>query len=208
VLANLATIARLRGDVDRADRLLRESRALFAELGDERGDASALARCGYFELELGDVDEARACLEQSLEIRQRLHDRRAVGLTLSGLGLVETVAGDYRRAESRLVEAREIFRRAGDRWGLAHALWRTADLARARSRLDDAWTALTEARQVLDVTQRHRWLGHTDAALAEVAALRGDRTLALDLFASAREQYATARDAGGVATVERRLSAL
>jgi len=208
VLANLATIARLRRDVDRADRLLRESRALFAELGDDRGDASALGRRGFFELELGDVDEARACLERSLEIRRRLHDRRAVGLTLSGLGLVETVAGDHARAELRLAEAREIFRRAGDRWGLAHALWRTADLERARDRLDDAWAALTEARQVLDVTQRHRWLGHTDAALAEIAVLRGERALAADLFASARERYATAQDAGGVATVEQRLSAL
>ena len=70
------------------------------------------------------------------------------------------------------------------------------------------WAALAEARQVLDVTQRHRWLGHTDAALAEIAALRGERALAADLFASARERYATAQDAGGVATVEQRLSAL
>jgi predicted ATPase len=208
VLANLATIARLRGDIDRADRLLTEGRTQFTELGDERGQASVLARRGYFELELGDIDEARALLEQSLEIRRGLHERRGVGLSLSGLGLVETMAGDYERAELRLVEAREIFRRAGDRWGLTNALWRTAELARARGNLDEAWTALKEARDVVDVTQRRRWLGHTDAALAEVAALRGERALALDLFASAREQYAEAQDADGIAAVDQRLAGL
>jgi predicted ATPase len=208
VLANLATIARLRDDVDRADRLLREGTAVFAELGDDRGAASAHARRGYFELELGDVGEARASLEHSLEILRRLRERRAVGLVLSGLGLVETVAGNHEQADLRLGEARDIFRRAGDPWGLANALWRTAELARARGRLEEAWTALVEARHVLGVTQRRRWLGHTDAALAEVAALRGERALALELFASAEEQYAAAQDANGVATVEQRRAAM
>src|SRR5581483_2646646 len=44
VLASRATIARLRGDLDRAGALLDESRRQFADLGDERGQASALAR--------------------------------------------------------------------------------------------------------------------------------------------------------------------
>src|SRR5581483_10058272 len=208
VLASRATIARLRGDLDRAGALLDESRRQFADLGDERGQASALARRGYFELGLGNVDEARTYLDQSLEIRRRLSDRRGVGLSLSGLGLVETVSGDHARADARLGEAREIFRRAGDPWGLANALWRTAELARARGRLDDAWSALQEAGHVLGVTQRRRWLGHNDAALAEVAALRGDRALALGLFATAREHYTATEDADGLAAVEQRLAAL
>ena len=208
VLANEATIARLRGDRDRAAALLDESWQQFTELGDERGQASVLARRGYFELGLGNVGEARTCLDRSLEILRRLSERRGVGLSLSGLGLVATVSGDLERAELRLAEARDIFRRAGDPWGLANALWRTAEVARARARLDDAWTALQEARHVLGVTQRPRWLAHTDAALAEVAALRGDRALALDLFAAAREAYVSAQDAEGITAVEQRLAGL
>ena len=75
-------------------------------------------------------------------LRRRLNDRRGLGLVLAGLGLIDTTAGDHESAERHLAEARQIFRRAGDRWGLASTLWRTADLAFARGRLDDAESAL------------------------------------------------------------------
>jgi tetratricopeptide (TPR) repeat protein len=206
VLANQATIARLRGDVDRARALLDASAARFDDLGDQRGEASVLARRAFLQLEEGDVEGARSCLEHALGIRSNLNDRRGVGLALTGLGLVDTVAGDFERAERELTEACELFRRAGDRWGLSSSLWRVADLARVRGRLDDAWAALEDARRVVSETGRHRWLGHTDAALAEVALLKGDRELALSLLATARDEYAAAKDEHGVAVVEHRLS--
>ena len=89
-------------------------------------------------------------------------------------------SGDYSRAEQPLSEARELFRRAGDRWGLVSALWRTADLAIARGRLDDADAALQEARAVVGETERQGWIAVTVATLAEVAQLRGDAGRAAD----------------------------
>src|SRR6201999_4048788 len=102
----------------------------------------------------------------------RQRDRRGLGLVLSGLGLIDTLAGDHRGAESHLAEARDIFRRARERWGLASALWRTADLALERDRLDDADAALHEALAVLVATGRERWIAHTLLGLAEVAHRR------------------------------------
>ena len=177
VLANQASIARLRDDPTRAEALLDESAAQFDELQDERGAASVAVRRAYLELSKGSTDAARALLERALEIRTAQSDRRGVGLVLSGLGLVETIAGNDDEAERLLADARALFRRAGDRWGLASTLWRTGELWRAQDRLDEAWTALQEARQVLVETNRERWLGHADAALAEVASLR-ERTRA------------------------------
>jgi hypothetical protein len=127
---------------------------------------------------------------------------------LTGLGLIDTQVGDYPSAALRLAEGRELFRRAGDRWGLASALWRTADLALARGSLDDAEAALLEARAVLGATQRQRWIGNTLAGLAEVAVLRGDGDRAAELFAEARERYASCDDALGVADVAQRLREL
>jgi hypothetical protein len=100
-----------------------------------------------------------------------------------------------------------MFRRAGDRWGLAGTLWRTADLAFACGRLDDAEAALREARTVLVTTGRERWIATTLAGLAEVAMLRDDRQRACALFADARNRYAASGDALGVAEVESRLRA-
>ncbi|HUK96312.1 MAG TPA: AAA family ATPase [Gaiellaceae bacterium] len=208
VLANRASIARMRGDFDSAERLLAECTQHFDALDDDHGRASALVRTAYLRLAEGDVDAARMRLERALEIRTSLNERREVGLVLSGLGLVETIAGNFDAAEVRLGDARQLFRRAGDRWGLASSLWRTAELWRAEGRLDDAWSALQEAREILTATNRPRWIGHAEAALAEVASLRGDREQAASLFASALEQYRVSHDTLGQAAVERQLEAL
>jgi tetratricopeptide (TPR) repeat protein len=137
-----------------------------------------------------------------------LHDRRGVGLVLAGLGLIDTTAGEYEQAERHLGEARDIFRRAGDRWGLASTLWRTADLAFDRDRLDEAAAALEEARVVLGETQRERWIAHTLAGLAEIAALRGETDRAVELFRDVLARYAASDDEPGIASVEARLDAL
>jgi ATP/maltotriose-dependent transcriptional regulator MalT len=122
--------------------------------------------------------------------------------------LVEIVAGRHSAAERHLGEARDVFRRAGDRWGLAAALWRSADLAIVRGNLDDAEAYLTEAYEVLRETQRDRWLGNTLLGLAEVAALRGDLGRASDLLTEARERHVARADGQGVATVEARIAEL
>ena len=135
VLANLAAIARARGELARARALLDEAAERFAQADDERGEADVIVRRGYLELAEGSLPEARACLERALLLRRQLNDRRGLGLVLAGLGLIDTTAGDYESAERHLAEARDIFRRAGDRWGLASTLWRTADLAIERGSL-------------------------------------------------------------------------
>jgi hypothetical protein len=122
--------------------------------------------------------------------------------------LIETTAGDYDVAEQYLSEARDIFRRAGDRWGIASTLWRTADLAIARDKLDDAQAALEEAHAVVRETQRERWIANTLTGLAEVATLRGDVEGAAVLLADARDRYAARDDALGVASVDERLAQL
>ena len=123
-------------------------------------------------------------------------------MALGGLGLIAILEGDHELAETQLAEAREIFRRAGDRWGLVSSLWRTADLALARGRLGDADAVLKEARAVVGETERRGWIDVTVAMQAEVAKLQGDDTRAAALFAQAREGYAAAADAAGVAAVD------
>jgi predicted ATPase len=207
-LANRASIARARGDFDRARQLLEESAARFAISGDEVGTAAVLLRRAYLEFARGALPAARALLHEALDLRRAHGDRRGVGLVLAGLGFIDTAAGEYRSAELHLAEAYDIFRRAGDRWGLASTLWRAADLAFARGNLDEAEAALDEARWVLEVTERDRWIANTLAGLAEVALLRGDADRARTLLYEARERYAARDDTSGVADVDERLAGL
>jgi tetratricopeptide (TPR) repeat protein len=205
VLANQATIARVRGEPARAWTLLEDAHERFAAANDVRGQADVLVRRAYLELSTGSPDAAREQLERALELRRAMRDRRGVGMALSSLGLVETVSGDYERAEQPLAEARELFRRAGDRWGLVSSLWRTADLEIARGRLDRAEQALEEARAVVGVTDRQGWIAVTIATLAEVAQLRGDDARASSLSEQARKRYLAGGDEAGATAIVARM---
>ncbi|HWW90217.1 MAG TPA: hypothetical protein VNY35_05490 [Solirubrobacteraceae bacterium] len=208
VLANQATIARVREQLGRARELLDEAGERFAQAEDERGQADVLVRRAYLELAEGSPDTARECLERALRLRRGMRDRRGVGMTLLAVGLVETVSGDYQRAEKPLSEARQLFRRAGDRWGLVSALWRTADLAIVRTHLDEADAALQEARAVVGETERQGWIAVTVATLGEVAQLRGESGRGQELFEQAREHYLAGGSDAGVAAMDARLQRL
>jgi predicted ATPase len=208
VLANQATIARLRGQLDRAGTLLGEAAERFARANDERGQADVLVRRAYLALAQASPQAARECLERSLELRRALRDRRGVGMALSAVGFVETVSGEYDRAEQPLAEARDLFRRAGDRWGLVSALWRTADLAIARERLAEAEAALEEARAVVGATDRQGWIAVTVAMLAEVAQLRGEHDREASLLEQAREHYLAGGEQAGVTAMQARMQSL
>jgi predicted ATPase len=207
-LANQAVIARERGDLACARRLLEDAGERFRRLGDERGQADVHVRLAYLALAEGSSEDARSCLERALASRRRLRDRRGVGMALSGLGLVDTVAGDYERAERELAEARELFRRAADRWGLTGALWNTADLEIARGELEAADAALEEAQAVAAETGRDRWVTQTIARLADTAILRGDLQRAEALLTEAHDLYASTHDEIGAAEVAARLKTL
>ena len=162
----------------------------------------------YLELAEGRIDPARECLDHALRLRRAMRDRRGVGMALLAVALVETVSGEYAAAAQPLAEARRLFRRAGDRWGLVSALWRTADLAIAERRFDDAELALTQARTVVGETERQGWIAVTIATLGEVAKLRGDPPRARALFEQARDHYAAGGSEPGVAAMEERMQSL
>ena len=189
VLANRAAIARMRGDLARARGLLAESDRHFVRLGDERGASDVRVRRAYLELAEGFPALAREALEEPLELRRTLNDRRGIGIVLAGLGLLDTLLADHDGAARELADARDLFRRAGDRWGLASALWLTADLELARGRLAEADASLVEAAAVLGETRRTRWLAHAAFRRGEVAIELGRRDRAEELFAESRRLY-------------------
>jgi tetratricopeptide (TPR) repeat protein len=206
VLANQATIARLRGEPDRAALLLDDASRRFAGMGDLRGEAAVLIRRGHLELAVGALDAARQCFERSLELRRAMADRRGVGMALSGLGLTGILSGSYDLAARQLEEALELFRRAGDRWGIVSVLWRTADLAMACGDPEGARRALEDARAVVGETERQNWIDVTIAMQAEVARLRGPGERTGPRLARAAAESARPVQSGAAAMQTRRKS--
>ena len=138
VLANQATIARVREELGRARELLDEAGERFARAGDERGQADVLVRRAYLELAEGSLDDGarvpRACAAAA---PGACATGAASGWRCWPSASSRPSAATTSGPSSRSSEARELFRRAGDRWGLvelAVADGRPGDRARTPRR--------------------------------------------------------------------------
>ena len=92
-LYSLAWIARLRGELTRAETYLEESHAIFRELEDVRGQAGTLAGLVQVALDRGDLGRARSMLVTATELYASI--RFVAGL----LDLLELYAMVFERQE-------------------------------------------------------------------------------------------------------------
>ena len=203
VLANQATIARLRGDHAAAHRLLDEARGLFERAEDQRGLAAVLVGRAYLEL--------------------------AAGVDGPGTGVPRAGPGDTERTE-RPPRSRDGDGRVSGWWEstAASSSWPSGSWVRRAScsaapgtgggssarcgvRPSSSWPAGARRRRTRllrervpwsDTTERRGWIDVTIAMQAEVAAVRGEQARAGALFEQAREGYLAAGDEAGAAAVE------
>jgi predicted ATPase/DNA-binding SARP family transcriptional activator len=103
------------GDYRTERALYEESLAVFRELGDRHGIATALGG-------LGSVDGSRALREESLALFRELGDRHGTASSLGGLGWEALYQGEFRTAQALYEESVAIFRDLGDRYGILTSL--------------------------------------------------------------------------------------
>jgi non-specific serine/threonine protein kinase len=88
--------------------LLDAALAVYREVGDQRGQASALEELMAVELNVGDLDRARARGEESLARYRALGDDYGSFNALWILGIVSTKLGDFARAHAELDDASRL----------------------------------------------------------------------------------------------------
>ena len=71
-LGNLGLIAEIMGDLDEAERLLKESLSITREIGNRHGEASSLDNLGLIAGRRGDLDKAERLHKEAEEIRKEL----------------------------------------------------------------------------------------------------------------------------------------
>jgi predicted ATPase/DNA-binding SARP family transcriptional activator len=173
-LRALCSAATLAGDLELAERAIRESLDAFRAIGDELGVGHLLNRLGMSALNLGEPARARAPLEESLEIFRRHGFRKGEATTIGGLGYLARMQGDVDQAVTLLEQSATIAAQEGHSWFEATTLANLAELALAQNRPEEA---ATRARQTLRLSQRigDRQLSvYALAYLACVAAEDGD----------------------------------
>ena len=117
---NQGLVAAAAGDLEQADRLLREALLLFDEMEDGPGRWGALLDLGLVLLDAGDDDRARRVLRQWRELPLVPWAFRSRAWSLLALAALEQRSGDEIAAGRCLDEARRHFVALADAPGLAY----------------------------------------------------------------------------------------
>ena len=122
VICQLGNFARLKGDVDRARRLIEESLKINRELDDKTGIGDSLVRLGILEFDQGSYEEAAKLYEEALELSRESGNKLNAAITLNNLGNVYSNQGDYSKAFILYEESLATRRELGDILGTAICL--------------------------------------------------------------------------------------
>jgi predicted ATPase/DNA-binding CsgD family transcriptional regulator len=116
LLGRLGSVAFMRGQQGRAERLLLEAIELFREHGNLAAELEAQCQLGLILRSLGALDRSSAALERSLAISIDLGDSRMIASGHGNLGLNALLAGDTEAGKASLEEAVRVGETAGDAW--------------------------------------------------------------------------------------------
>lgn len=111
-----------KGDMEVAERHMREAIALAERRGDERIRAAALNNLSGIHYIRGDLEEALACHRTCLDIRERLRDELGLAQSHKNIGIIHYRQGEPQEAENHLNEGLALYRKAVDRRGEAVTL--------------------------------------------------------------------------------------
>lgn len=198
----LATIAAAHfelGDLQQAERLLREGMERAEQMSSPRARAAVLWNASQLASERGQHREALELAEEALAYFRHGSDRRSAARLLSQYGylLLRQEPPRVDEARSTLEEALVILREHGARYELGYVL---TELSRAYLLKGEVTGAVDAAEQSLDELGPDAVLERARAATALAAALAADgaRDRAAELFTTAAEtlgQLKTSRQA-------------
>jgi predicted ATPase/DNA-binding winged helix-turn-helix (wHTH) protein len=121
-LGAVGNMATDQGDYEEAERLFRESDALFRALGDVRGSANMQTNLGVALLERSQYAAAEPLLMECVKVARSLGDDHLLAVNLGNLAVIVFELGDADRATSLFEEAQMLVRNLGDSFLLSQTL--------------------------------------------------------------------------------------
>jgi predicted ATPase/DNA-binding SARP family transcriptional activator len=137
-LAELASVAVVERDLERAAALYEESVRDFEAQGQPVRTAIALSNLGAIASMRGDLDASAAYHEQAIPLQRELGDRDGLSISLHNLGRTEIKRGRTEAAALLLAESIELALALGYREVIANCLQGCAELAAAAGDLERA----------------------------------------------------------------------
>jgi ATP/maltotriose-dependent transcriptional regulator MalT len=150
-LVRACSLARQRGEYDRAEELGEASRALREQIGDRRGVASSIQNVGLVAEQRGDLARASDLYAESRVIFEEFDDWRGVAASLNNIGNIASALGEFARATELAEQAREMYRRLGNTEGLAASV---GNIGRAAAYMGDLGLAEQLVSESLSIFQQ------------------------------------------------------
>ncbi|MDB4914441.1 MAG: hypothetical protein JWM95_2085 [Gemmatimonadetes bacterium] len=169
-LQNLGGIAADDRDFDEGERLFAESREVYRDLGDARGEAMSLLNIGRLQTDRGFVELARATLEQAVGGARLSGDLEMHAAALLNLGIALSALGLHGDAEEKITTAYGQFTIADIPVQRVRCLMQLATVAADRGELGAARLCLTHARSVAESSGLPRELALIETQIAGLPA--------------------------------------
>lgn len=182
VICQMGNFARLKGDVDKARKLLDDSLQIRRKLGDKVGINDSLIRLGILEYDQGRYEQANELYEEGLGIYRELGNKFGIAVILNNLGNVYSNQGEYSKASALYEESLATRRETGDKIGIAICLNNLGIIAYEQGEYKKSTDLLQESLQLRHQIGNKEGIAITLMNLGNVAYYQGE-------YASASEFY-------------------
>ncbi|RPI30295.1 MAG: tetratricopeptide repeat protein, partial [Chloroflexota bacterium] len=206
LLARAAELAFRQSDYPATTSFARESLAIYREIGDKVGIASALIKLGNAATEVGQYATASEFLEEALANWRELEDKHGTARALISLGWTSLRSGDYHLANGRLEEALALSRELGDTRSIGFEL---SGLGEVALRQGDYLRATELAEESLELRRQlgNKWgVGVSLGILGLVAIREGNWNRAIERLDESLEVRREIGDKSGCAWCLERLA--
>lgn len=164
---------------------------LASDLTEDEILASALVRAGHLAGEIGDYEQAKLLCEQSLALSQKLKYQEGIADARCYLGVISHFLGEREKAVKFLGEGVVLFRQLGEEWHAWSNQLRLSDVQLRIGNLQEASDGF-EACLAYFKKSGDKWgIGFSMGGLGDLARLRGEYKLALEIFRDALFQKET-----------------
>ena len=199
VICQLGNFARLKGDVDRARKLIEESLRISRDMGDKSGIKDTLVRLGILEYDQGRFEEAAKSYEESLVINRESGDKLSIAILLNNLGNVYSNQGDYSRAFDLYEESLATRRDYGDILGSAICLNNLGIIAYEQGEYEKAEDLLQESLKFRNQMGDKQGIAITLMNLGNTSYNQGEYLKAYGLYKESLEISREIDDKGCIA---------
>jgi predicted ATPase/DNA-binding CsgD family transcriptional regulator len=200
-LIGAARLATLQDDFSQAETLCVEGLALYRELGDRRGSATALSSLGFSACMRSHFAQARLLLEEAVVLFREVGDSGGCVFALENLASVLFYQGEYARVHALLEESLELSRQRGDTRGYAASLLpmgivllSEGNLAQAQARFEESLAVSRKVGFKWNIATSIHFLGL-------VTFLQGDVTTAHSLLEESLALFREVGDRGSLSQV-------